>query len=47
MGGEPSAVGSPPEGKVIENTVKPFPEFINDVERFIMGFVTGSGGRKT
>ena len=33
--------------KPVKTTEDPFPKFITDVERFLLGFVTGSGGRKT
>ena len=47
QGSNAPAIASYGDGKAIQQKVVTFPEFINDIERFINGFVSGSGARKT
>jgi hypothetical protein len=47
QGSNAPAIASNGDGKPIEQSAVTFPDFINDIERFINGFVSGSGARKT
>lgn len=46
-GGVYGSPDSTTDGIPVKTTVDAWPEFINDIERYLLGFVTGSGGRKT